>query len=102
MRYEGPYSGVEPQGTGMSSDTATPWTETRVVGRPLPRVDGYERVSGTAVYTLDMTLPRMLHAVIVRCPYAHARVRRVSTTRATPASRWRSRWRAPRSRRSRA
>jgi len=82
MRYEGPYSGIEPQGTGTSSDTTTPWTETRVVGQPLPRVDGYERVSGTAVYTLDMTLPRMLHGVIVRSPHAHARVRRISTARA--------------------
>lgn len=61
MRYEGPYAGTEPQDTAMSSETTAPWTETRVVGEPRPRVDGYERVSGTAVYTLDMTLPRMLH-----------------------------------------
>ncbi|NIR43880.1 MAG: xanthine dehydrogenase family protein molybdopterin-binding subunit [Gemmatimonadetes bacterium] len=59
-----------------------PWGETRVVGRSLSRVDGYELVSGTAVYTLDLTLPDMLHAVIVRCPHAHARVVRVETSRA--------------------
>ena len=59
-----------------------PWGETRVVGKPIPRVDAYERVSGTAVYTLDMTLPDMLHAAIVRCPHAHARVLSVDTSRA--------------------
>jgi len=59
-----------------------PWGETRVVGKPIPRVDAYERVSGTAVYTLDMTLPDMLHAAIVRCPHAHARVVSVDTSRA--------------------
>ncbi len=59
-----------------------PWGETRVVGKPIPRIDAYERVSGTALYTLDMTLPDMLHAAIVRCPHAHARVVRVDTSRA--------------------
>lgn len=59
-----------------------PWGETRVVGRPLSRVDAYERVSGSAVYTLDLALPDMLHAAIVRCPHAHARVTRVDTSRA--------------------
>jgi xanthine dehydrogenase YagR molybdenum-binding subunit len=59
-----------------------PWGETRVVGQALPRVDAYEKVSGTAVYTLDMALPDMLHAAIVRCPHAHARVQRVDTSRA--------------------
>jgi len=59
-----------------------PWGETRVVGRGLPRVDAYERVSGSAVYTLDMTLPDMLYAAIVRCPHAHARVRSVDVAAA--------------------
>ena len=56
---------------------ATPWGETAVVGQRLPRVDAYERVSGTAVYPLDVILPDMLYAGILRCPHAHARVRRV-------------------------
>ena len=57
-----------------------PWGEaTTVVGKPRPRVDAYERVSGSAVYTSDVALPGMLHAAILRCPHAHARVRRVDT-----------------------
>jgi len=59
-----------------------PWDETQVVGRALPRVDAYERVSGTAVYTQDMVLPDMLHAAIVRCPHAHARVKAVNMSSA--------------------
>lgn len=54
-----------------------PWTSTRVVGARLPRVDAYERVSGTAVYPIDVVLPEMLYAGILRCPHPHARVRRV-------------------------
>ena len=82
MRREGPYSGTEPQAATTPAETAPPWTETRVVGQPLPRVDAYERVSGSAVYTLDLTLPGMLHAAVVRCPHAHARVLRVDTAKA--------------------
>jgi xanthine dehydrogenase YagR molybdenum-binding subunit len=69
---------TEPQGTAQ----LPPWGETQVVGKPLSRVDAYERVSGSAVYTLDLALPDMLHAAIVRCPHAHARVTRVDTSRA--------------------
>ena len=46
-----------------------PWGETRVVGKPLPRIDAYERVSGTAVYAIDVSLPDMLHVAFVRCPF---------------------------------
>ncbi|MFZ5787336.1 MAG: xanthine dehydrogenase family protein molybdopterin-binding subunit, partial [Acidobacteriota bacterium] len=60
-----------------------PWGETTVVGARRPRIDAYERVSGTAVYTLDMQLPGMLHGAVVRCPHAHARVLRVDTARAS-------------------
>jgi xanthine dehydrogenase YagR molybdenum-binding subunit len=55
----------------------TPWDRTTVVGKPLPRVDAYERVSGSAVYTVDVSLPDMLHLAILRCPHAHALVRKV-------------------------
>ncbi len=79
MKYYLPEPQQDP--TAMAPELQ-PWDETRVVGQALPRVDAYERVSGTAVYTLDLTLPDMLHAAIVRCPHAHARVRRLNTSRA--------------------
>ncbi len=48
-----------------------------VVGRPAPRKDAAERVRGQARYTADVRLPGMLHAAVLRSPYAHARVRRI-------------------------
>ncbi|MCB1009707.1 MAG: xanthine dehydrogenase family protein molybdopterin-binding subunit [Acidobacteria bacterium] len=58
------------------------WRTTRVVGGALPRIDAYERVSGTAVYPSDVQLPGMLHAAVLRCPHAHARVTRLDVARA--------------------
>ncbi len=54
----------------------------RYVGKPLPRYDGYDKVSGTAVYTFDKVLPRMAHAVILRSPYPHARIKNIDTSAA--------------------
>jgi CO/xanthine dehydrogenase Mo-binding subunit len=54
-----------------------PWPRDRdfaVLGRPAPRIDGAVRVTGRARFTVDVVLPGMLHAEIVRSPLAHARV----------------------------
>ncbi len=48
-----------------------------VVGRPATRKDALERVRGEARYTADIQLPGMLHAAILRSPYAHARVKSI-------------------------
>jgi xanthine dehydrogenase YagR molybdenum-binding subunit len=53
------------------------WKDTDVVGKRRHRVDGYERVSGTAVYPSDLNLPGTLYGAILRCPHAHARVNSV-------------------------
>lgn len=58
------------------------WVETRIVGKALPRVDAYERVSGHAQYTADVLLPDMIYAAILRCPHSHARVIKVDTAKA--------------------
>lgn len=68
--------------TPEPSTEVEPWSSTEVVGRDLPRVDAYERVSGTAVYPSDVRLPGMLHAAILRCPHPHAQVRSVDTAAA--------------------
>lgn len=59
-----------------------PWSETKVVGKPLTRIDAYDRVSGSAQYPSDVILPDMLHAAILSCPHAHAMVRKVDTSAA--------------------
>jgi xanthine dehydrogenase YagR molybdenum-binding subunit len=59
-----------------------PWGETKVVGKPVTRVDAYDRVSGSATYPSDVMLPDMLHAAILSCPHAHALVKTVDTSAA--------------------
>src|SRR5205807_5259987 len=52
------------------------------VGKAISMIDSQLRVSGGIDYTLNFELPRMLHARILRSPYAHARVLKVDTSRA--------------------
>ena len=59
-----------------------PWEKTEIVGKPLTRIDAYDRVSGTAVYPSDVSLPGMLYGAILSCPHAHAKVKRVDTRKA--------------------
>ena len=59
-----------------------PWDKTTVVGTPVKRIDGHDRVGGTALYTRDIVLPGMLHCVIVRSPHAHAMVKRIDLSKA--------------------
>ena len=48
--------------------------EGRVVGTALPRVDGYAKVTGAALFADDMAFPRMLFGRLLRSPHAHARI----------------------------
>ncbi len=58
------------------------WNETKIVGKPIPRVDAFERVSGKAEYTYDVILPDMVYGATLRCPHAHALVKNVNTSAA--------------------
>jgi len=53
-----------------------------VVGKPIVRIDAYDRVSGSAIYPSDVILPDMLHAAVLSCPHAHALVKKVDTAAA--------------------
>jgi xanthine dehydrogenase YagR molybdenum-binding subunit len=68
--------------TPSPGETPAPWKNTRIVGKAVPRVDAYERVSGAAVYPSDVTLPNMLYGAILRCPHPNARVKRLATGKA--------------------
>ena len=57
-------------------------TRFTVVGAPVTRVDGRERVGGTARYTADQYPAGMLHGVVLRSPHAHARIARLDTSKA--------------------
>lgn len=56
--------------------------EYSVVGQRVNRVDALDKVTGKALYSADITLPDTLHGKVLRSPHAHARIRRLDTTRA--------------------
>jgi aerobic carbon-monoxide dehydrogenase large subunit len=55
------------------------------VGRPLKRREDQRLLTGQGLYIADLALPGMLHAVFVRSPAAHARIRAVDLSAAKAA-----------------
>ena len=60
--------------------SAGPW-----IGQSLKRREDKRLLTGQGQFVADLVLPRMLHAVLVRSPLAHARIRSVDLTRAKAA-----------------
>ena len=46
------------------------------------RRDAYDKVTGRANYTTDVTLPNMLHAKVLRSPMGHARIIKIDSSSA--------------------
>src|ERR1051326_3044149 len=55
---------------------------TSPVGKDTPRVDGPQKVTGTARYTADFHLPGLLYAVPVEATVANGRVVKLDTAAA--------------------
>ncbi len=53
-----------------------------IIGKRLPRVDARDKVKGQALYTDDITLPGELCGVILRSPFAHAKLVKIDASRA--------------------
>jgi 4-hydroxybenzoyl-CoA reductase subunit alpha len=53
-----------------------------VIGTRVHRVDGPEKVTGSAKYTFDMVLPNMLYGRILRSPHPHAKILNIDTSQA--------------------
>jgi aerobic carbon-monoxide dehydrogenase large subunit len=52
------------------------------VGQPLKRVEDPRLIQGIGTYVDDITLPGLLHAAILRSPYAHAKINGIDTRQA--------------------
>src|SRR4030042_6672433 len=50
--------------------------------RGVRRLDGYEKASGKAIYTMDVQLPGMLYMRFLTSPYPHAEIKRMDTSKA--------------------
>ena len=51
-----------------------------VVGQPVTREDGPEKVSGQTCYAGDLMLPGMLWGKVLRSPFPHARIVHIDTS----------------------
>ena len=60
--------------TGRADAERAVTAEHRVVGTSARRVDGIAKVTGAARYTVDLSVPGMAHAIVVRSTRAHARI----------------------------
>ena len=58
----------------------------RYIGENVAPVDGYEKVTGKAIFFTDLDLPNMLHAGILRSPHPHARIVAIETSKAESLS----------------
>lgn len=56
--------------------------EYRLVGKRMPLVDAKDKVIGRALYTADISLPKMLYGLILRSPLAHARIVKIDVSKA--------------------
>ncbi len=52
------------------------------VGKGVPRIDAFEKITGTAQFTTDLKLPGMLYTKLVKSPHPHARILKIDTSEA--------------------
>ena len=62
--------------------TFEPKTDYKVIGTRPIRHDGYDKVTGRAIYGGDLTLPGLIWGVCVRSPHAHANIKSIDTSAA--------------------
>jgi CO/xanthine dehydrogenase Mo-binding subunit len=58
---------------------------TTYVGARVPRLDSVGKVTGEAIYSVDVVLPRMLHGAVRRSPHPHARIVSIDVSGAAAA-----------------
>ena len=57
-------------------------SETSIIGTSVLRPDAYDKVTGGKGFPVNVRLPGMLHAKLLRSPYPHARILRIDTSKA--------------------
>ncbi len=62
--------------------TEIPVDELRWVHRSMPRVDGVDKVTGTALFASDLSVPNMLHAKVVRSDVPHGVIAEIDVSAA--------------------
>jgi len=52
------------------------------IGKSVPRIDAFEKVTGKAMYIDDLRFSDVLYGKILRSPQAHAKIKRIDTSKA--------------------
>jgi CO/xanthine dehydrogenase Mo-binding subunit len=66
----------------MPLDTALVQKQFKVIGTRVKRPDGIDKVTGRARYGADAFAPGQLIALVLRSPHAHARIKKIDTSKA--------------------
>lgn len=80
-----PYSQFIETASTMTAPSEAPMkspSDFKFIGRESPRVDSIAKATGTAVFGIDVDIPNMHHAVVVRSPVAGARLASVDKSAA--------------------
>ena len=71
------------KGNSASTRGATAGAEElAIVGKPKPRLDARDKVTGKLKYIADTDYSNTLHAKVLRSPYPHARIKRIDISKA--------------------
>jgi xanthine dehydrogenase molybdenum-binding subunit len=65
-----------------SDEAERRYKEWRILGRPVPDVHGYLKVTGKAKFVDDIILPSITYGKLLRSPFAHAKIKKINTSRA--------------------
>jgi CO/xanthine dehydrogenase Mo-binding subunit len=66
----------------MPLDTSFVQKQFKVIGTRVKRPDGIDKVTGRAKYGADAFAPGQLTALVLRSPHAHARIKKIDTSKA--------------------
>lgn len=59
-----------------------PINKPEFIGKPIPRVDLYDKVNGAPIYGMDAEMPNMLYGAVLRSPKVDAKIGEVDTSAA--------------------
>lgn len=82
IEFEGRFQEIEVE---VPENEPTAWprdAQLSIVGKPYPRVDGLDTVTGRATYTHDLDLPGMLHARVLRSDVAAGKITKLDASKA--------------------
>src|SRR3990167_4001099 len=62
--------------------TIEPHEDHAIIGKPVPKKDGWIKATGEAKYADDLFMPGMLYGKLLRSPYPHAKISHIDASRA--------------------